>query len=46
MSSMMIRFRERREANRRARSIEHALRAAKTPAVREEILAIANRFYS
>ena len=43
--SMMNRFRDRRDAARRARAIERALRSAKTPAVRDEILAIASRYY-
>ncbi|HEU4425286.1 MAG TPA: hypothetical protein VFR67_22370 [Pilimelia sp.] len=41
----MKRIRQRREASRHARSIEHAVRAANTPAVREEILALASRYY-
>ena len=41
--SMIERIRTRRDANRRARAIEHALRSANSPAVREELLAIALR---
>jgi hypothetical protein len=44
--SMIDRLRHRRDANRRTRAIERALREAKTPAVRDEILAIASRYYS
>jgi hypothetical protein len=44
--SMISRIRERRDASRRARSIKHALRAARTPALREEILTIASRYYN
>jgi hypothetical protein len=44
--SMIDRLRSRRHAARRARAIERALRSANTPAVREEILAIARRHYS
>jgi hypothetical protein len=44
--SMIKRIRSRREANRRARAIEHALRSANSPAVREELLAIAQRHMS
>ena len=36
--SMIERIRTRRDANRRARAIEHALRSANSPAVREELL--------
>jgi hypothetical protein len=43
---LIDRIRERREAARRAHAIERALRQAKSPAVREEILAIAQRYYS
>jgi hypothetical protein len=43
--SMIERLRHRRDANRRTRAIERALREAKTPAVRDEILAIASRYY-
>jgi hypothetical protein len=41
---MMNRLRDRRHAARRARAIERAVRSAKTPAVRDEILAIASRY--
>ncbi|MGK5737586.1 hypothetical protein [Micromonospora sp. URMC 103] len=44
--SMIDRIRTRRDASRRARAIEHALRSANSPAVREEILAIAQRHMS
>ncbi|MEV0154171.1 hypothetical protein AB0H57_10585 [Micromonospora sp. NPDC050686] len=44
--SMIDRIRTRRDANRRARAIEHALRSANSPAVREELLAIAQRHMS
>ncbi|MEH0827474.1 MULTISPECIES: hypothetical protein [Micromonospora] len=44
--SMIERIRTRRDATRRARAIEHALRSANSPAVREEILAIAQRHMS
>jgi hypothetical protein len=43
--SMIDRYRSRREANRRARTIARALGEARTPAVRDEILAIASRYY-
>jgi len=43
--SMIDTIRNRRRAARRSRDIERALRAAKTPAVRDEILAIVNRHY-
>ena len=43
--SMIERLRERRHAARRTRAIERALRSAKTPSVRDEILAIASRYY-
>jgi hypothetical protein len=43
--TMINRFRSRRDAARRARAIERALRSANTPAVRDEILAAAQRFY-
>ena len=42
--SMIERLRDRRHAARRHRAIERALRAANTPAVRQEILAIARRY--
>ncbi|MBY8875594.1 hypothetical protein K7640_27565 [Micromonospora sp. PLK6-60] len=44
--SMIQRIRTRRDANRRARAIEHALRSANSPAVREELIAIAQRHMS
>ncbi|MEH0928718.1 hypothetical protein [Micromonospora sp. CPCC 205558] len=44
--SMIERIRNHRDASRRARAIEHALRSANTPAVREEILVIAQRHVS
>ncbi|MEU5562994.1 MULTISPECIES: hypothetical protein [Micromonospora] len=44
--SMIERIKTRRDANRRARAIEHALRSANSPAVREELLAIAQRHMS
>ncbi|MER7888980.1 hypothetical protein AB0C04_01515 [Micromonospora sp. NPDC048909] len=44
--SMIERIRTRRDATRRARAIEHALRSANSPAVREELLAIAQRHMS
>ncbi|WP_198940299.1 hypothetical protein [Micromonospora sp. CB01531] len=44
--SMIKRIRTRRDANRRARAIEQALRSANSPAVREELLAIAQRHMS
>jgi septum formation topological specificity factor MinE len=43
--SMFDRFRNRRDSARRARAIERALRSANSPAVRNEILAIAQRHY-
>lgn len=43
--TMIDRLRGRRNAARRARAIEHALRSAKSPSVRDEILAIATRYY-
>ncbi|WP_428962714.1 hypothetical protein [Micromonospora fluostatini] len=44
--SMIKRIRDRRDANRRARAIEHALRKASSPSVRNEIIAIAQRHVS
>ncbi|MET8352808.1 MULTISPECIES: hypothetical protein [unclassified Micromonospora] len=41
--SMIERIRSHRDATRRARAIEHALRSANSPAVREELLIIAQR---
>jgi hypothetical protein len=43
--TMIDRFRSRRDATRRARAIERALRSANSPAVRNEILAAAQRYY-
>lgn len=43
--SMINRYRDRRDAARRARAIERALRSANSPAVRDEILTIAQRYY-
>lgn len=43
--SMINRIRSRRDAARRTRAIERALRSASTPAVRDEILTIAQRYY-
>jgi hypothetical protein len=43
--SMFERLRDRRHAARRARAIERALRQAKSPSVRDEILAIASRYH-
>jgi hypothetical protein len=40
---MFDRYRSRREATRRARAIEHALRSANSPAVRDEIRIMAQR---
>jgi hypothetical protein len=42
---MIKRFRERRNHARQARAIERALRATDSPAVRDEILIAAQRFY-
>lgn len=42
--SMIDRFRVRHRATRRARAIDRALRAANTPAARDEIQAIINRY--
>ncbi|GGM02017.1 MULTISPECIES: hypothetical protein [Micromonospora] len=44
--SMIKRIRDRRDATRRARAIEHALRSANSPSVRNEIIAIAQRHVS
>ncbi|HEX2356540.1 MAG TPA: hypothetical protein VHI50_08775 [Micromonosporaceae bacterium] len=41
--TMMKRIRSRRDAVRRARAIERALHSTTSPAVRDEILAIATR---
>lgn len=43
--SMIDRYRRNREAARRSRAIDRALRSANTPAMREEILAVADRYY-
>lgn len=43
--TMIDRFRTRRDNNRRARAIQRALNSANSPAVRKEILAIAQRYY-
>jgi hypothetical protein len=43
--SMIDRFRDRRDANRRARALERALSKTNSPAVREEIMAIASRWH-
>jgi len=43
--SVINRFRSRRDASRRARAIERALRSANSPAVRDEILLAAQRYY-
>ncbi|WP_213454758.1 hypothetical protein [Rhizomonospora bruguierae] len=43
--NMLNRYRSRREAARRTRAIERALNSANTPALREEILSIADRYY-
>ncbi|GAB3151417.1 hypothetical protein GCM10027290_40620 [Micromonospora sonneratiae] len=43
--SMIDRIRNHRNAARRARAIERALRSTNSPAVRNEILAIAQRQY-
>ena len=45
MSRMIDRYRHRRDAARRARAIDRALRQANTPALRDEILAITDRYY-
>jgi hypothetical protein len=41
--SMISRLRSRRDAARRARAIDRALRSATTPATRDEILMAAQR---
>lgn len=43
--TMIDRYRNRRDAARRARAIDRALRSANSPAVRDEILAITQRYY-
>jgi hypothetical protein len=42
---MIDRYRSRREAARRERAIERALRAASSPAIRDEIRIMAQRYY-
>lgn len=42
--SLLARLRTRRDAARRARAIDLALRSAPTPALRDEILLVAQRF--
>lgn len=42
---MIDRYRSHREATRRARAIERAIRQANSPAVRDEIRIIAQRHY-
>lgn len=42
---MIDRYRSHRDATRRARAIERALREANSPAVRDEIRIIAQRHY-
>ncbi|MFY1696927.1 hypothetical protein O7623_20820 [Solwaraspora sp. WMMD791] len=44
--SMIDRIRRHRETNRRARALERALRATDSAAVRDEIRAIAQRYYN
>ncbi|MFY1674234.1 hypothetical protein ACN27G_30520 [Plantactinospora sp. WMMB334] len=43
--SMINRIRSRRETARRERAIRRALRASNSPAVRDEILIAAQRYY-
>ena len=43
--NMIDRYRSRREAARRTRAIERALRATSSPAVRDEIRIMAQRYY-
>jgi hypothetical protein len=43
--SMIDRYRTRRQHVRQARAIQRALDATRSPAVREEILAAAQRYY-
>jgi hypothetical protein len=43
--SMIDRYRHRRHAVRQARAIQRALNATHSPAVREEIMAAAQRYY-
>jgi len=42
---MIHRLRTRRNAARRARAIENALRSANSPALRDEILVMAQRYH-
>jgi hypothetical protein len=42
---MIDRYRSRREVARRNRAIERALRATSSPAVRDEIRIMAQRYY-
>jgi hypothetical protein len=42
--SMLARLRNARAAARRARAIDKALRSAPTPAMRDEILLVAQRY--
>jgi hypothetical protein len=44
MSTLMDRIRNRRHADRRARAIAQALRAAPSEAMRRELLEIASRY--
>jgi len=44
MSTFVDRIRSRRDAARRSRAIERALRSSPSLAVRNEIMAIANRY--
>jgi hypothetical protein len=43
--SMIDRYRTRRQHVRQARAIQRALNTTQSPAVREEILAAARRYY-
>jgi hypothetical protein len=43
--SMIDRYRHRRQAVRQARAIQRALNATTSPAVRDEIMAAAQRYY-
>lgn len=42
---MIDRFRSHREATRRARAIERAIRQANSPAVRDELRVMAQRYF-
>lgn len=42
--TMINRLRDRRDAARRARALDRALRSANSPAVHQEILAIAQHY--